>query len=144
MQQLPSPCFSRPALRQGTVWTAHTAFLCLGPGQLLHPHYRPACLTRDRPYNSKGHPQQTKSFYRHAKLDRSTANAPEPWAGYLNAHYKNPHWPPREERLAKSAILKSEPLDATCNDEAGNLSLLIFEICKAWQPIKIEEAVKRR
>lgn len=60
----------------------------------------PACLSRDRyrPYNSKGHPQQTKGFYRHAKLDSSTRNAPEACAGYLNADCQSPRWPPMEER----------------------------------------------
>lgn len=34
--------------------------------------------------------------------------------------------------------------DATCHDEAGKLSLLIFQICKVWHPIKIKRAVKWR
>ncbi len=70
--------------------------------QACLPACLPVCLSRDRyrPYNSKGHPQQTKGFYRHAKLDSSTRNAPEPCAGYLTADCQSPHWPPTEERLA--------------------------------------------
>lgn len=72
----------------------------------------PACLPEQRqirPYNSKGHPQQTKGFYRHAKLDPSTRNAPKPCTGYLKADCQSPCWPHMEERLAteRSKIITS-------------------------------------
>lgn len=64
----------------------------------------PACLSRDRyrPCNSKGHPQRTKGFYRHAKLDSSSRNALELCARRLNADCQSPRWPPTAERLAEN------------------------------------------